>query len=45
MIELKTSLVDGKTGKIIPIKVSINTFTKEVVQEVIVEPEVPPEDE
>ena len=45
MIEVKTTLVDGKTGKIMPVRILINTFTKEVVQEVIVEPEVPPEDE
>ena len=45
MIELKTSLVDGKTGETIPIKVFINPFTKEVIQEVIIEPEAPPEDE
>ena len=45
MIEGKTTLVDGKTGKTTPIRVLINTFTKEVVQEVIVDVEAPPEDE
>jgi len=45
MIEVKTTLVDSKTGKVTPIKVLINTFTKEVVQEPIVEAEAPLEDE